>query len=175
MDLYQGPKSISGLVVLQYTFVEWKMSEWMNPLGWLEHLQKLSSSLREKVKVTQSCLILCDPTDCSPPGSSVHGISQAGLLEWAAISYSRGSSPRRDATLGRSMMRRNLALRVKHSILSGCLCQGLWDSSQGSDQEVSGSYSCPNAQCPTLSLWGFVIKTGEDSPPEKAAEVDWSN
>ena len=35
--------------------------------------------------VTKSCLILCDPTDCSPPGSSVHGISQARILEWVAF------------------------------------------------------------------------------------------
>ena len=42
--------------------------------------------------ITQSCLTLCDPTDCSPPGSSVHGILQARILEWAAISYYRGSS-----------------------------------------------------------------------------------
>ena len=40
----------------------------------------------------QSCLPLCDPMDCSPPGSSVHGIFQARILEWVAISYSRGSS-----------------------------------------------------------------------------------
>ena len=42
--------------------------------------------------ITQSCLTLCDPTDCSSPGSSVHGIPQAGGLEWVAISFSRGSS-----------------------------------------------------------------------------------
>ena len=41
--------------------------------------------------VTQLCLTLCNLTDCSPPGSSVHGISQASILEWAAISF-RGSS-----------------------------------------------------------------------------------
>ena len=46
--------------------------------------------------VAQSCLILCDPTDCSPPGSSVHGISQARILEWVAISFPRGSSPPRN-------------------------------------------------------------------------------
>ena len=40
----------------------------------------------------QSCLTLCDPMDCSPPGCSVHGISQARILEWIAISYFRGSS-----------------------------------------------------------------------------------
>ena len=48
------------------------------------------------VLVAQSCL--CDPMDCSPPVSSVHGISQAGILEWVAISFSRGSSRPRDQT-----------------------------------------------------------------------------
>ena len=40
--------------------------------------------------------ILCDPMDCSLSGFNVRGISQAGILEWVAISYSRGSSPPRD-------------------------------------------------------------------------------
>ena len=42
--------------------------------------------------VTQSCLIRCNSMDRSPPGSSVHGISQARVLEWVAIAFSRGSS-----------------------------------------------------------------------------------
>ena len=42
--------------------------------------------------VIQSCLTLCDPIDYSPPGSSVHGIFQERILEWVAISYSKGSS-----------------------------------------------------------------------------------
>ena len=42
--------------------------------------------------VTQSCLPLCDPMDCSSPGSSAHGILQARILEWVAIPFSRGSS-----------------------------------------------------------------------------------
>ena len=49
--------------------------------------------------VIQSCPSLCDPMDCSPPGSSAHGISQARTLEWVAISFSRGSSQPRDQTL----------------------------------------------------------------------------
>ena len=44
------------------------------------------------VLVTQSCLTLCNLMDCSPPGSSVHGILQARILEWLAIPFSRGSS-----------------------------------------------------------------------------------
>ena len=42
--------------------------------------------------VTQLCPVLCNPMDCSSPGSSVHGIFQARILEWVAISSSRGSS-----------------------------------------------------------------------------------
>ena len=42
--------------------------------------------------VTQSCPTLCKPPDCSPPGSSAHGIFQARILEWIAIPFSSGSS-----------------------------------------------------------------------------------
>ena len=66
---------------------------------------------KSESEVAQSCLTLCDPMDCSPPGyspwgrkesdtmdcsppgSSIHGILQARILEWVAISFSRGSSP----------------------------------------------------------------------------------
>ena len=46
----------------------------------------------------QSCPTLCDPMDCSPPGSSVHGSLQARILEWVAIPFSRESSWPRDQT-----------------------------------------------------------------------------
>ena len=49
-------------------------------------------------KRLQSCPTLCDPVDCSPPGSSVHGILQARILEWVAMPFSRGSSRLRDGT-----------------------------------------------------------------------------
>ena len=50
-------------------------------------------------KSIQSCPTLCNPVDCSLPGSSVHGILQARILEWVAVSFSRGSSPPWDRTL----------------------------------------------------------------------------
>ena len=49
-------------------------------------------------EVAQSCPTLCDPMDCSLSGSSVHGIFQARVLEWVAISFSKGSSRPRDWT-----------------------------------------------------------------------------
>ena len=48
--------------------------------------------------VAQSCLTLCNSMYCSWPGSSVHGILQARILEWVTIPFSRGSSPHRDRT-----------------------------------------------------------------------------
>ena len=47
-------------------------------------------------EVAQSCLTLSDPVDCSPPGSSVHGISQARILEWITTASSRRSFQPRD-------------------------------------------------------------------------------
>ena len=53
---------------------------------------------KERKLVAQLCLTLCDPMDCSLPSSSVHGVLQARVLEWVAISFSRGSSrPRLEA------------------------------------------------------------------------------
>ena len=49
-------------------------------------------------KSLQLCVTLCNPMDCSPPGSSVHGILQARILEWVAMPFSRGSSWPRDRT-----------------------------------------------------------------------------
>ena len=60
----------------------------------------LKSTTRDSrcVLVTQSCLTLCDPIACSPPGSFVHGIFTARILAWVAISFSRGYSRPRDRT-----------------------------------------------------------------------------
>ena len=57
-------------------------------------------------KVAQSCPTLCDPMDCNLPGSSVHGIFQVRVLEWVAISFSRGSSQPRDRTWVSRIVRR---------------------------------------------------------------------
>ena len=66
--------------------------------------------------ITKLCLTLCDPMDC-PPGSSVHGISQARILEWAAISFSRGSSQPRDQTCVSSTGRRIATGLVQDAVI----------------------------------------------------------
>ena len=54
------------------------------------------TTLQKKALVTLLHLTLCSPMDCNPPGSSVHGILQARILEWVAVPFSRGSSQSRD-------------------------------------------------------------------------------
>ena len=66
-----------------------------------------------KVKVVQLCPTLCNPMDCSLPGYSVHGIFQARVVEWVAISFSRGSSQPRGSNLGLPHCRQTL-YRLSH-------------------------------------------------------------
>ena len=71
------------------------------------------------VMLSQSCPTLWDPRDCSPPGSSVHGISKARMLEWVSISFSRGSSQPRNRSwvfcIGRQILYR--MSHQDHSVL----------------------------------------------------------
>ena len=64
----------------------------------MTHVTLITSWKALKVLVTQLCLTLCDHMDCSPPGSSVHGILRARILEWIAISFFGVSSWLRDQT-----------------------------------------------------------------------------
>ena len=77
----------------------WKMDWWTDwgkeRVGWIEQVVLTYIHWSE---VAQLCPTLCNPMDHSLPGSSVHGIFQARVLEWAAISFSRGSSQPRDRT-----------------------------------------------------------------------------
>ena len=76
----------------------WILNNWTTREGHFK-LSMLSVMLPVKESeslATQSCLTLWHPMDCSLPGSSIHGIFQARVLEWVAISFSRGSSQPRD-------------------------------------------------------------------------------
>ena len=86
-----------------------------------------------KVLVTQSCLTLCNFMDCSPPDSSVHGIFQERILEWVAISSSRGSSWPRNWTcvscIGRQILYQS-HLASSSALPSACLDPSLLLSPQ---------------------------------------------
>ena len=94
--------------------------------------------------VTQSCLTLCNPIDCSPPGSSVHKIVQARILEWVAISSSRGSSRPWDRTCISCAGRQFLC------------CRATWEASI---QSVGYSFlSCPHIINYTLTCPKYACR-----------------
>ena len=74
---------MSKMKDFQCVNVSWRISRTISYLWYQKH--------ESESEVTQSCPTLCDPMDCSLPGFSVHGIFQARLLEWVAISFSRRS------------------------------------------------------------------------------------
>ena len=71
---------------------------WDNPKARAAMVYFFYLTCESESGVAQLCPTLCDPMDCSLPGSSAHGIFQAIVLEWIAISFSRGSSRPRDQT-----------------------------------------------------------------------------
>ena len=94
-------------------------------------------------EVAQSCPALCDPMDCSLLGSSVHGIFQTRVLEWVAISFSRGSSRPRDWTRVSHIVDKRFTIWTTREVqgfksaLQPCLCS------------LCLSRSPPSPGCPT--------------------------
>ena len=113
------------------------------------------------VLAAQSCPTLCDPMDCSLPGTSVHGFLQARILEWVAISFSRGSSrpgikPRSPALHVDSLLWRKLAFLRLHylnlsnlapeaSILNVTYYSFRVSSSGGPRESIKLLLSCPKS------------------------------
>ena len=83
-------------------------------------------------EVAQSCPTPCNPMDCSLPGSSVHGIFQARILEWVAISFSRRSFQPRDWTRVSHIVDRRLTIWATREVqyivcINYLLCVFYWD------------------------------------------------
>ena len=93
-DIRRGQR-VPPLIVLSRPFIHFYQTHSHNI-----HLKLTSDNEINKIdsEVAQSCPTLCDPIDWGLPGSSIHGILQARILEWVAISFSRGSSGPRDHT-----------------------------------------------------------------------------
>ena len=85
----------------EYSSKLWMLIGFLLLLLFFKHVYSaLYTPVKSKVKllVTRSCLTVCSPMDCGPPGCSVHEISQARMLEWVAIFFSSGSSQPRNWT-----------------------------------------------------------------------------
>jgi len=81
---------ISVGLKLAQRICEIKMDEHISSTPFLlfEEIYHFKKYIRVRAKLLQSCPTLCNPMDCSPPGSSVHGILQARIQEWAAMTFS---------------------------------------------------------------------------------------
>ena len=92
---FHGQRSLVGYSPWGYR--ESDTTEWLtlSLFSWRKK-GEMTTWWKSKREVAQSFPTLCNPMDCSPPGSSVHGILQARILEWVAISFSRESSRPRD-------------------------------------------------------------------------------
>ena len=88
-------------------------------------------------EVAQSCLTLCDSMDCSPSGSFVHGIFQAIVLEWIALSFSRGSSQPRDWTQVSRIVDRRFTIWATREVQSGSPREGTQRLSVASAKTLS--------------------------------------
>ena len=98
----------------------------------------------------QLCPTFCDPMDCSLPGFSVHGISQARILEWVAISFSRGSSWPRDWTC------MSWVLSLGRWILYHCATWESWFNIH----QVKGEMAthCENSNPAIRNKWKWLVK-----------------
>ena len=128
-------------IVTHSSILAWEIP-WTGEPGGLQSIGSQKSQTRlsdyttsweshcEVSEVAQSCPTLCDLVGCSLPGCSVHGIRQARILEWVAISFSRGSSWSRDQT------------RVSH--LAGRRFN-LWATREAQESHYffSSSFTCP--------------------------------
>ena len=73
--------------------IEGRRRRGQHRMRWLDGIMdSMDMKSQSESEVAQSCPTLCNPVGCSPPGTSVHGILQARILEWVAIFFSRGSS-----------------------------------------------------------------------------------
>ena len=88
----------------------------------------LKTTMKVKVLVAQSCLTLCNPMVCSLPGSSVHGILQARILEMVAIPFSRQSSQPRHRTQFSCIAGRILTILPVLKLRLSMLVDGITDS-----------------------------------------------
>ena len=134
-------------------------------------------------KSLQSCLTLCDPMDWSLPDPSVHGILQAGILEWVALPSSRGSSQPRDQTQVSCISGRFFTVWATREPIMSCHC----NHSQVLDLEALVWVRCPSSvlyQPPLLSPVAAlttlydncalaVLSTCTESDPNIKGNITW--
>ena len=117
---------------------------------------KFKQGIESESEVAQLCPALCNPMDCSLPGSSVHGIFQARIREWGAIAFSRGSSQSRDWTQVSRIVGRHF---IVWATREGHIQWGMDMDVQGLDISKSRAKKVSLVAIRTWSRWGLAEET----------------
>ena len=126
--------------------------------------------LKNEMLVTQSCPVLCNPMDCSPPGSSVHGVLQARTLDCVAIPFSKGSSlPRSQTQVACTASRffTNWAIREALGVLEEIPSVSSWPQTYGN--RIVEDSTCRNlhfivSPIPMCAPWRISIIKRDSIP-----------
>ena len=123
-------------------------------------------------KSLQSCPTLCDPVECNPPGSSVHGILQARILEWVAMPFSRGSSQPRSPTLQADSLPFELPGKPKYLLcVHTQACLALYDI-MGCSQP---SFSVHGILQAKILMWVAISFSKGSSQPRGPTGISWDS
>ena len=113
----------------------------------------LATYFTHVVSVAYLCPILWDPMDCSPPGSSVHGMLQSRILEWVAIPFSRGSSRPRDQTWVSCIVGRFFTAWVPREYTHGSVYMAILISQLVPTSPSPSVFTCPFS----TSVWFLIF------------------
>ena len=131
-------------------------------IGFLKHW-------KVKVLVTQSCLTLCDPMDCGPPASSVHGVLQGRILEWAAITYlSRSSQPKHQTWVSCIAGRFFTIWVTKEALLKHYL---FYSNQFSSDQQICVYWGWPKSSFRVSGRWFGKLKQTFGQPMTTSGSI----
>ena len=168
MDCSLPGSSVHG--ISQARIVEWvaiafsRGSSWPRDRTWVSWIvgrrftiwatrEVKSNQSESESEVAQSCLTLCDPVDCSPPGSSIHGILQAWILEWVALI--KGACKRGELSQAREIRGIWSLSRTEHAV-AVLKMEGMLEKEWGRPWEKQETWNCwgwPGVETGT-SNWG---------------------
>ena len=139
---------------------------WENSARWRNVFRCLSDLMLFSHLVAKSCPTLLRPHGLYPPGSSIHGISQARILRWVAISFSRGSSQPRDQThIGRQVLYHWVTWKAQNTAVRLAKGENLFSASSGFQWQLH-SLACAFITSVSASIFTSPSSLGVQPPSD---------